>query len=116
MSKVARVGKREEMDFAEEARMWPGVYVSDKLPKNGDFILPFRDPTGTPLDARILVDNKDKSAVSETELDKLVRDAKERSLAIAAVVARDESQLRQTDKDARWACKEDLCGLGTTRT
>src|SRR5207247_8070584 len=30
MSKVARVGKREEMDFAEEARMWPGVYVSDK--------------------------------------------------------------------------------------
>ena len=73
MSKVARVGKREEMDFAEEARMWPGVYVSDKLPKNGDFILAFRDPSGTPLDPRILVDNKDKSAVSETDLDKLVR-------------------------------------------
>jgi len=115
MSKVARVGKREEMDFAEEARMWPGVYVSDKLPKNGDFILAFRDPSGTPLDPRILVDNKDKSAVSETDLDKLVRDAKERSLAIAAVVARDESQLRQTDKDARWACKEGIWVLRTTR-
>ena len=116
MSKVARVGKREEMDFAEEARMWPGVYVSDKLPKNGDFILAFRDPSGTPLDPRILVDNKDKSAVSETDLDKLVRDAKERSLAIAAVVARDESQLRQTDKDARWACKECIWVLRTTRS
>src|SRR5207244_2524062 len=115
MSKVARVGKREEMDFAEEARMWPGVYVSDKLPKNGDFILAFRDPSGIPLDPRILVDNKDKSAVSETDLDKLVRDAKERTLAIAAVVARDESQLRQTDKDARWACKEGIWVLRTTR-
>ena len=37
MAKVARVGKREEMDFAEEARTWAGIVVSEKLPKNGEF-------------------------------------------------------------------------------
>ena len=30
MSKVARVGKREEVDFAEEVRTWAGVWISDK--------------------------------------------------------------------------------------
>ena len=39
MAKVARVGKREELDFAEEARTWPGICVSEKLPRNGDFTL-----------------------------------------------------------------------------
>jgi len=34
MAKVAHVGKREEIDFAAEARTWPGVVVSEKLPKN----------------------------------------------------------------------------------
>jgi len=48
MSKVARVGKREEMDFAEEARTWAGVWISDKLPRNGDFILSYRAPNGDP--------------------------------------------------------------------
>src|SRR5207237_762659 len=61
MSKVARVGKREEMDFAEEARVWAGICVSEKLPRNGDFILAFRDPSGAPLEPRMLVDNKDKT-------------------------------------------------------
>jgi hypothetical protein len=35
MAKVARVGKREEVDFAEEARTWAGIVVSEKLPRNG---------------------------------------------------------------------------------
>ena len=39
LSKVARVGKREEMDFADEARTWAGIAISEKLPRNGDFIL-----------------------------------------------------------------------------
>lgn len=30
MSKVSRIGKREEMDFADEARTWAGVSVSEK--------------------------------------------------------------------------------------
>jgi hypothetical protein len=39
MSKVARVGKRKELDFAEEARTWAGICVSEKLRRNGDFTL-----------------------------------------------------------------------------
>jgi len=31
MAKVARVGKREEISFAEEARTWAGIVVSEKL-------------------------------------------------------------------------------------
>jgi len=49
LSKVAHVGKREELDFAEEARSWAGIAVSEKLPKNGDFLLTYRDPSGAPL-------------------------------------------------------------------
>ena len=50
MAKVARVGKREEMSFEEEARTWAGIAVSEKLPKNGDYILAYRDPSGAPLE------------------------------------------------------------------
>lgn len=42
LSKVARVGKREEMGFGDEARTWPGIVVSEKLPRNGDFLLAYR--------------------------------------------------------------------------
>jgi len=52
LSKVAHVGKREEMDFAAEARTWTGIAVSEKLPKNGDFLLSYRDPSGAPLEPR----------------------------------------------------------------
>jgi hypothetical protein len=31
MSKVARIGKREEMDFADEVRTWAGIHIGDKL-------------------------------------------------------------------------------------
>jgi hypothetical protein len=106
MAKVARVGKLEEASFADEARTWAGISVSEKLPKNGDFILAYRDPSGAPLEPRMLVDNKDKAAVAESDIDKLVRDAKERSLSVAVLVTREESQLRQVDKEARWGCKE----------
>ena len=76
MAKVARVGKREEMDFAEEARTWAGVWISDKLPRNGDFILSYRAPNGDPTEPKILIDNKDKSVIAESDIDKLVRDAR----------------------------------------
>src|SRR5437899_3919640 len=115
MSKVARVGKREEIDFAEEARAWAGICVSEKLSRNGDFILAYRDPSGAPLEPSMLVDNKDKAVVAESDIDKLVRDAKERSTPIAALVAREETQLRQVDRDARWACKDGIWILRTTR-
>jgi len=116
MSKVARVGKREEMDFADEARTWAGIWISDKLPRNGDFILCYRAPNGEPAEPTILIDNKDKSTIAESDIDKLVRDAKERSIGIATLVARDETQLRQIDRESRWSRKDGIWLLRTTRS
>jgi hypothetical protein len=115
MSKVARVGKREELAFADEARMWPGICLSEKLSRNGDFILSYRDPSGAPLEPRMLIDCKDKVAISEIDISKLVRDAQERSIPVGVLVARDESQLRQIDKDCRWNRKGNIWILRTTR-
>lgn len=115
MSKVARVGKREEMDFADEARTWAGIAISEKLPRNGDFILAYRAQNGDPVEPRILIDNKDKSTIAESDIDKIVRDARERSISVAALVTRDESQLRQIDHECRWSRKEGVWLLRTTR-
>jgi len=115
MSKVARIGKREEMDFADEARTWAGVWISDKLPRNGDFILAYRAANGDPLEPHILIDNKDKSVIAESDIEKLVRDAKERAIRVAALVARDEAQLRQADRESRWSRKDGIWVLRTTR-
>jgi hypothetical protein len=91
MSKVARVGKLEEVSFADEARTWAGICVSEKLPRNGDFILAYRDPSGAPLEPYILVDNKDKAVVSEGDIRKLIHDAKERRSPVGVIVAKDEA-------------------------
>src|SRR5208283_4775311 len=115
MSKVARVGKLEEFSFADEARTWAGVCVSEKLPRNGDFILAYRDPSGAPLEPRIVVDNKDKTVVNEGDIKKLIRDAKERRSAVGIIVARDESQLRQVDREMRWGQEDGVWVLRTTR-
>ncbi len=115
MSKVARVGKREEMDFADEARTWAGICISEKLARNGDFILAYRDPSGSPVEPRMLIDNKDKTVVGENDIDKLVRDARERSISVAVLVARSEEQLRQVDKETRWSRKDGVWVLRTTR-
>jgi predicted nuclease with TOPRIM domain len=115
LAKVARIGKREEMTFEEEVRTWAGVWISDKLPRNGDFILAYRAPNGDPLEPRILIDNKDKSTIAESDIDKLVRDARERSIQIAALVAREEHQLRQVDRDSRWSRMGEVWVLRSTR-
>jgi hypothetical protein len=115
MAKAARIGKREEMDFAEEARTWPGMCISDKLGKNGDYLLSFRDAGGAQLEPRMLIDNKNKLIIAEADLDKLIRDAKERSTPVAILVTRDESQLRQLDRELRWTQREGVWVLRTTR-
>jgi len=115
MSKVARIGKREEMDFADEARTWAGICISEKLSRNGDFILSYRAPNGDPTEPKILIDNKDKLTIAESDIDKIVRDARERSIGVAALVAREESQLRQVDRDSRWSRKDGVWLLRTTR-
>ena len=48
MAKVARVGKKEEISFAEEAQTWPGIWLSEKLKKHGDYLLAFRALSGEP--------------------------------------------------------------------
>jgi hypothetical protein len=115
MAKVARVGKLEEVSFADEARTWAGIVVSEKLSRNGDFILAFRDPSGAPLEPCILVDNKDKATISEGDIRKLIRDVKERRSPVGIIVAREESQLRQLDRQQRWGQVEDVWILRTTR-
>jgi hypothetical protein len=115
MSKAARRGKLEEISFEEEARAWPGIVVSEKLPRNGDFILAFRDPSGAPMEPCILVDNKDKATVCESDIKKLIRDVKERRSMVGVIVAREESQLRQLDRERRWGQEDGIWVLRTTR-
>ena len=115
MAKVARVGKLEEVSFADEARTWAGIVVSEKLSRNGDFILAFRDPSGAPLEPCILVDNKDKATISEGDIRKLIRDVKERRSPVGIIVAREESQLRQLDRERRWGQEDGVWILRTTR-
>ena len=116
MSKVARRGKLEELSFEEEVRTWPGMCTSEKLPRNGDYLLAFRDPSGAPLEPRLLIDNKDKAAINETDIKKLIRDAKERHISVGVVVAKDESQLRQIDREYRWSQEDGVWVLRTTRS
>jgi len=115
LSKVARVGRREEMEFADEARTWAGICVSEKLARNGDFILAYRDPSGIPVEPRMLIDNKNKASLGENDIDKLVGDARERSIPVAVLVARGEDQLRQVDRETRWSRKDGIWILKTTR-
>jgi ADP-ribose pyrophosphatase YjhB (NUDIX family) len=63
----------------------------------------------------MVLDNKDKASIAETDIEKLVRDAKERSLSVAVLVARDEGQLRQIDRKCRWAEEESIWMLRSTR-
>ena len=115
MNKAARRGKLEEISFEEEVRTWAGMCVSEKLPKNGDFILAYRDPSGAPLEPRIIVDNKDKASITESDLRKLIRDAKERRIPVGIIVAKEETQLRQLDRERRWGQEDGVWILRTTR-
>src|SRR6202044_1938235 len=115
MMKVSRIGKREEMDFADEVRTWAGIHIGDKLPRNGDYLLAFRDASGAPVEPRLLIDNKDKAAITEPDIKKLIRDAKERRAPVGVIVTRDETQLRQVDRECRWAQQDGIWVLRTTR-
>ncbi len=114
MAKVSRIGRREEIDFADDARSWPGIWVGEKLPRNGDYLMAFRGTAGHAVEPMMVVDNKDKK-LSEEDVRKLVRDAKERRLAVAALVTRDESQLREADRERRWEQEDGIWLLRSTR-
>ena len=57
-----------------------GISVSEKLPKQRRLPLGVSRSERSPLEPRMLLDNKDKATVAESDIDKVVRDAKERSL------------------------------------
>jgi DNA repair exonuclease SbcCD ATPase subunit len=115
MAKVARVGKREEIDFAEEARSWPGIWLGEKLPRNGDYLMAFADSAGNALEPAMVVDNKDKAVVAQSDVRKLVRDAQQRNIAVALLITRDESQLRHADRQRRWGEEDGVWVLRSTR-
>ena len=115
MAKAARIGRREEVDFAHEVRSWPGIWIGEKLPRNGDYLMAFADAQGNPLEPSLVVDNKDKTPVAESDITKLIRDARERRLVVAALVVRDESQLRHVDRQRRWEQEDGIWLLRSTR-
>jgi hypothetical protein len=115
MAKVARVGKREEQDFADEVRSWPGIWIGEKLPRNGDYLMAFSDAAGNALDPIMVIDNKDKATVAEADVRKLVRDARERKVPVAVLVTREESQLRHVDRQCRWGQEDGVWLLRSTR-
>ena len=115
MAKVARVGKKEEIDFAEDVRSWSGIWISDKLTRRGDYLLAFRDGAGNALDPKMVVDNKDKTSVTEPDVKKLIRDCKERELMVGVIVTREDAQLRQLDRECRWGQEDGIWLLRSTR-
>jgi outer membrane murein-binding lipoprotein Lpp len=48
-------------------------------------------------------------------VEKLIRDAGEQGAPVAALITKDESQLRTQDKEGRWASKDGVWILRTTR-
>jgi myosin heavy subunit len=116
MSKVARVGKKEEMDFAEDVRSWAGIWISDKLPRHGDYLIAFRDGAGNAIEPKMVVDNKDKASVTEPDVKKLIRDCKERELMVGVIVTREDIQLRSSDRECRWGQEDGIWLLRSTRT
>jgi len=55
------------------------------------------------------------TGTSAATVDKLVRDAKERNIPVGIIVAKEESQLRQVDKETRWGRNDGVWILRTTR-
>jgi myosin heavy subunit len=115
MAKVARVGKKEEIDFAEDVRSWSGIWISDKLTRRGDYLLAFRDGAGNALDPKMVVDNKDKASVTEPDVKKLIRDCREHKLMVGVIVTREETQLRSSDRECRWGQEDGIWLLRSTR-
>lgn len=106
ISKAARRGRLEEISFEQEIQTVPGLSVSEKLPRGRELIGALRELSGAPVEPRILVDNKNKSTAAKADIRKLVRDAKQRNVSVAIIVATDETQPRQADREYRCIEKE----------
>ena len=51
-------------------------HLARRKTANGDYLMALADAAGNALGPSIVVDNKDKAAVTEADVKKLVRDAK----------------------------------------
>ncbi|MCC6574821.1 MAG: hypothetical protein IT462_13660 [Planctomycetes bacterium] len=116
LAATAVQGRVEERSFEEEVREWPQFHVSDKLARNGDYILSLRDASGASWKgSELLIDNKDKDKVAADDLTKLIRDIKQRKYNLGAIVASDENVLRSEDREKRWCKLDGVWVLRTTR-
>jgi hypothetical protein len=52
---------------------------------------------------------------TRASLKKLIRDCKERGLMVGVIVTREETQLRQSDRECRWGQEEGIWLLRSTR-
>jgi len=75
----------------------------------------FADAAGNAIEPAMVVDNKNKAVVAQSDVRKLVRDARQRNLAVALLLTRDESQLRHADRQRRWAQEDGVWVLRSTR-
>ena len=110
------MGKLEEISFEEEARTWAGIAVSEKLPKNGDYILAYprsqRRSAGA-VHSRGQQGQGDRHRRRHQEADPR-RQGTSQSRS-ECIVAREESQLRQLDRERRWGQEDGIWVLRTTR-
>lgn len=116
MQSTARQGAIEERAFETMAKEISGIFVSDKLHKNGDYLVQLKKLDGTVDEASTLViDNKDKGRIDEKDVRKLVRDAKIHKSALAALVVKDSDSFGNKDSQNRFQTIDDVCIIRTTK-
>jgi hypothetical protein len=112
-------GKAGELEFREFCSQFAEIECSEKLDKQGDYLIKVRE-----LDAKdnwilinepILVDVKDKERLSPGDEEKAVRDARARQCHFVALVVADESQLRKQDEQSILTEKEGVVVMKTYR-
>lgn len=121
--KLAKVpsekGKAGEIEFKEFCSQFAEIECSDKLDKQGDYLIKVRelDSKGNWLviNESILVDVKDKERLSPGDEEKALRDARMRKCNFVALVVTDESQLRKQDKQSLLTEKEGVIVMKSYR-
>ncbi|MBE7491418.1 MAG: hypothetical protein HS108_06640 [Planctomycetes bacterium] len=116
LSATAVQGRVEERAFADIVAEIPGIWISDKLKKYGDYLVRLRGPDGQPLEgSTLVVDNKDKEKFTPEDITKLVRDAQHHQSGLAVLVGSEESCFRREDYERRFDVVSGVALLRTTR-
>lgn len=114
-----RKGKVEERTFEQLMDDVPGIWIENKSSrgKQGDFHVGLTSHDNEQIKgSHVVVDNKDKpSGIKNEDVDKLIKDAKKHQTALAAIVLSDASGMRRKDRDDRFALRDGVYVLFTTR-